>query len=368
MTPSLSEIMQGFSKIVTRNERNEGVLKENDARIASRHLLIRDIEKLLTSLKLERNESKEIDLDHSVRVYSGETGALFLSPNWHWTFSTSEGQEVVGEDRNSLKSFLENSLDSFNSISDEIEVFENKKIKKKSPNVKYKKWVKESINNMDKDEWEAEALAYLIKTYPQEYKSSIQAGNTVEFNYFEAVQDGFGDSQERWIDLYWNETGDDGDSDFEVIEESIHKVRVGSLYKFDPVGWDIFDPKTNLKKGDMVRVVNLPNAPKANTMGHCYVGHPQTGKFIGMVHCNSLTPIKKNKSISESYDNPAKGAIIRRIMWLHPELVDKYGLDKIEAAVDDISSGLLDLDEIGSSDVSAWVNATKKILQTSSKM
>ena len=67
------------------------------------------------------------------------------------------------------------------------------------------------------------------------------------------------------------------------------KVRVGSQYRFEPVGLDRFDPKTDLQAGDVVRVVNLPGAPPANTMGQCYV--EKDGKFRGMVATASLLPV-----------------------------------------------------------------------------
>ena len=67
------------------------------------------------------------------------------------------------------------------------------------------------------------------------------------------------------------------------------KVRAGKSYKYNPNGWDVFDPKTNLSKGDIVTVVNLPGCPKANTMGCCHVNFE--GKFIGLVSCNSLTTV-----------------------------------------------------------------------------
>lgn len=52
------------------------------------------------------------------------------------------------------------------------------------------------------------------------------------------------------------------------------KVRVGSLYHYWPCGWDEVDPTRDLlQAGDLVRVINLPGCPPANTMGHCYV-HP----------------------------------------------------------------------------------------------
>lgn len=71
------------------------------------------------------------------------------------------------------------------------------------------------------------------------------------------------------------------------------KFRVGSKYVYNAVGYDIADPKTNLVNGTVVKVGNLPNAPKANTMGQCYVFDIDTGEFIGMVSTASLTPAPK---------------------------------------------------------------------------
>jgi len=50
------------------------------------------------------------------------------------------------------------------------------------------------------------------------------------------------------------------------------KVKVNSIYRFEANGWDKFNPCGDLlKDGDLVQVINLPGAPKANTMGQCYV-------------------------------------------------------------------------------------------------
>ena len=73
----------------------------------------------------------------------------------------------------------------------------------------------------------------------------------------------------------------------------MNRVRVKSIYTYDPVLWDYMHPplgaeKGILKKGDKVRVVNLPCCPKANTMGHCHI-ETMDGKFAGLVCTNSLT-------------------------------------------------------------------------------
>ena len=70
-----------------------------------------------------------------------------------------------------------------------------------------------------------------------------------------------------------------------------NKVRVGSKYKFEPVLFDRINPPAgNIKAGDVVKVVNLHGAPKANTMGMCYV-NDLAGNFGGMVMTNSLVKI-----------------------------------------------------------------------------
>ncbi|PWT76224.1 MAG: hypothetical protein C5B59_07070 [Bacteroidetes bacterium] len=68
------------------------------------------------------------------------------------------------------------------------------------------------------------------------------------------------------------------------------RVRVNTLYRYEPVPMDRFHPPYNIEVNDIVRVVNLPSCPKANTMGHCHVEH-LGGDFAGLVCCNSLVPL-----------------------------------------------------------------------------
>lgn len=76
------------------------------------------------------------------------------------------------------------------------------------------------------------------------------------------------------------------------------KVRANATYRYSPCILDShLDPKSDAKSGDIVRVVNLPMAPKANTMGQCHI-ETLDGKFLGMVSTNSLFP--KNAPITLS--------------------------------------------------------------------
>jgi hypothetical protein len=67
------------------------------------------------------------------------------------------------------------------------------------------------------------------------------------------------------------------------------KVVAGRTYRYNPVGMDVWDARTDLQPGEFVRVVNLPGCPRANTMGHCHV-HRLDGTFAGLVLCSSLEP------------------------------------------------------------------------------
>lgn len=65
------------------------------------------------------------------------------------------------------------------------------------------------------------------------------------------------------------------------------RVRVNSVYTYHPVLMDMLDHRIMAMPGDRVRVVNLYGAPKANTMGHCYI-ESMDREFLGLVNTNSL--------------------------------------------------------------------------------
>jgi hypothetical protein len=68
------------------------------------------------------------------------------------------------------------------------------------------------------------------------------------------------------------------------------RVRAGSVYVFRPCALDahIMPQHHTCQDGQRVRVINLPGAPQANTMGHCHVEDATSGDFLGMVAVASL--------------------------------------------------------------------------------
>ncbi len=75
-----------------------------------------------------------------------------------------------------------------------------------------------------------------------------------------------------------------------------NRVLAGAKYRFNPVPIDRINPPHGvasglIETGSLVKVVNLPGCPKANTMGHCYI-ETMAGGFAGLVCTNSLERIQ----------------------------------------------------------------------------
>jgi hypothetical protein len=58
----------------------------------------------------------------------------------------------------------------------------------------------------------------------------------------------------------------------------------------------------------------------------------------------------------EEENNPMARAVTRRIVNQHPEWIVKYGVEFLMQVIDDVTEDADDFEEIGSSDVSAYVN------------
>jgi hypothetical protein len=68
------------------------------------------------------------------------------------------------------------------------------------------------------------------------------------------------------------------------------KVRKGQKVRYNPNFLDATDARTNLQKGDIVKVTHCNGCPPPNTMGHCHV-ETLDGKFIGLVSTGSLEKV-----------------------------------------------------------------------------
>ena len=72
---------------------------------------------------------------------------------------------------------------------------------------------------------------------------------------------------------------------------------------------------------------------------------------------------KKELELGESQDTSGvEQAILHRIMVAHTDLLRQFGPEKVMQAAEEVAYNVGDLDEIGTSDVSAWVHEVKRIL------
>lgn len=71
------------------------------------------------------------------------------------------------------------------------------------------------------------------------------------------------------------------------------KAKRAKKYRYEPVLFDRCNPPKGLMLGDLVVKIQPYGCPKNGTMGMTYVGHPETGEFIGLVCLTSLVPSRE---------------------------------------------------------------------------
>ena len=77
---------------------------------------------------------------------------------------------------------------------------------------------------------------------------------------------------------------------------------------------------------------------------------------------DGIDPDTKSFLESTDSDNPVERAILNRIMMQHTSLLGRYGPQAVMDAARDVAEFVGDVDEIGSSDVSAYVRSVEQIL------
>jgi hypothetical protein len=93
---------------------------------------------------------------------------------------------------------------------------------------------------------------------------------------------------------------------------------------------------------------------------------PSIAEVLNQLNIDSDTPAETEDpadQISEDEDetSPVESAILRRVMTSHLDLLKQYGPAAVMAAARDVADNIGDVEEIGSSDVSAYV---KRVVQS----
>ena len=161
----------------------------------------------------------------------------------------------------------------------------------------------------------------------------------------------------------------------QTMESSNDPVAIDST---SPVGGNVQEGR--LQVGDPV-IVTAPNAYEGKT-GEIAEFSP-SGKFVIVDlynhgrHSMHLSDVEYNqyaddqdadeysddKIDEDTGPSPVASAITRRILQQRLDLLKQYGPELVGSAVDEVADYVGDVEEIGSSDVSAWVNQVERMLK-----
>ena len=106
---------------------------------------------------------------------------------------------------------------------------------------------------------------------------------------------------------------------------AMNRVTVGRVYQFRPNLFDeLMSEHYTAVPGQIVRVVNMPGCPPANTMGQCHIEDVETKEFLGMCTVNSLEEMKTlhDLAIGATFrwvrdGDRVRGFVMRKVLALH---------------------------------------------------
>src|ERR1700693_2405862 len=100
-------------------------------------------------------------------------------------------------------------------------------------------------------------------------------------------------------------------------------------------------------------------APKEKSICECGHDRPEHRGLASCFRCGCQEFKKKKTSSKTDESNPVVSAIARRIMNQHVDLLRNHGPEKVMEAIEDVAYGVGKIEEIGSSDVSIWVESVE---------
>lgn len=156
---------------------------------------------------------------------------------------------------------------------------------------------------------------------------------------------------------------------YRALSQSDDRLRaefLGSLTdarKFDRLTFqykDITDRARAMGQGQ-AGTVEEDGKLKGGAKDPCWKGYQMVGtKKKGgreVPNCVPRSTVKENTE-----DNPMASSLVNRIIRTRTDLLSKYGPEAVMQAIEDVTSGEADWDEIGTSDVSAYVKYVEEYL------
>jgi hypothetical protein len=151
------------------------------------------------------------------------------------------------------------------------------------------------------------------------------------------------------------------ESDYQQWEDILHRGNPSGAYAF------------NLMRGDETTIRNILAYVKQNRAVLGKEVSPETGRTVkdAIIDIKNKFPqqyqaAQQPQGVAEGEEpSPVASAITRRIIAQKSDWLMTYGPEAVGDAIDDVASFVGDVDEIGTSDVSGWVNQVGQMLQRS---
>ena len=162
-----------------------------------------------------------------------------------------------------------------------------------------------------------------------------------------------------------------GDSEEAAIEQQ--KLSVASMKNFrqaadrliDKIESDLNEAKQILTKNDFLdaRDYLLRKIDADSNPANKQIIRAEIRKLESQAETEGWITMQQRMVREDSDSGEAvEMAIMRRMLVAHTDLIVEFGLDKVVDAIEEVAYDVGDTDEIGSSDVSGWVNQVKQIL------
>jgi hypothetical protein len=201
--------------------------------------------------------------------------------------------------------------------------------------------------------------ASVITIAPTDYDKGMEEAYSKTPPNLEILQDlaqqwqaGSDEAMDQLNDLGWN-ISDDRKGVYIIKQSDMSgrsKIYFPELATEDTGSWIVYDPATKAIKKRF----------KTHTAGKSYAKTHNLGFASSEYYFDN---IKDQKAIAEDQDTSGvESAIIRRIMLAHTDLLKQFGPEKVMQAAEEVAYNVGDVDEIGSSDISAYVHQVKQIL------
>ena len=162
-----------------------------------------------------------------------------------------------------------------------------------------------------------------------------------------------------------------GDSEEAAIEQQ--KLSVASMKNFrqaadrliDKIESDLNEAKQILTKNDFLdaRDYLLRKIDADSNPANKQIIRAEIRKLESQAETEGWITMQQRMVREDSDSGEAvEMAIMRRMLVAHTDLIVEFGLDKVVDAIEEVAYNVGDTDEIGTSDVSGWVNQVQQIL------